>query len=76
MLKEGLKQLRISVEGMVAVEDMQERGRQAYIEEGKRDDIPMELKKSDLSEIASQRVVSDEEGNESARSRSGMLKGG
>lgn len=34
LLKEGLKQLRISVEGIVAVEDIQERGRQAYIEEG------------------------------------------
>ena len=75
LLREGLKQLRISVEGIVAVEDMQERDRQAYIDE-EGDAIPMELRKSDLNEIAGQGDMSDKEGNGSAISSSGMLKGG
>lgn len=77
MLKEGLKQLRISVERMVAVEGMQEKNRQPPLKEEEADAIAAEeLKESYLNDIADQGDASDEEGNGSARSRSGMLKGG
>lgn len=75
LLKEGLKQLRIIVEGMVAVEDMQQRDRQAHIED-EADAIPAELKESGLNEKASEGDEPDEEVEPGARSRCGMLKGG
>ena len=76
LLKEGLKQLRITVKGIIAVKDMQERDRQAHLEEEEADTISMQQKQWDLNESADEGVASNEEEKASARSRSAMLKGG
>lgn len=76
LLKEGLKELRMSVEGMVAMEDIQERDGQAHMEEEEADAIPTELKQWDLDESADEGDASNEEEKASARGRSAMLKGG
>lgn len=66
----------MSVEGVVVVEDIQEKDGQAHMEEEEGVAIPMELKQWDLNESADKGGASNEEEKASARSRSVMLKGG